>query len=102
MGAKIVLTTSWRNSGFELSEFNQVFRGLVIGKTPDRSGSLGDAGLREREIQAYLQGCDEGQRYAIIDDKPHYFSGESSNLFLIDPAKRFTDEMADRVIAALS
>ena len=102
LGAKIVLTTSWRHTGFELSEFNQVFRGLIIGKTPDRSGNLGDRGLREREIRAYLEGCDEGQRYAIIDDKPHYFSAETPNLFLVDPAKRFTDEMAERVIAALS
>ncbi len=98
VNAKIVLTTSWRNKGFQISDFNQVFKGLVIGQTPEKSGQLNTRGQREREINAYLEEYASGSPYAIIDSDPHNFSSDDLNLYLTDPKRRFTDEMADRVI----
>ncbi|MDH5786115.1 MAG: HAD domain-containing protein [Chromatiales bacterium] len=101
VGGRIVLTTSWR-SAFQISELNQVFRGQIVGKTPDRSGNMGEQGLREREINAYLDGCDEAVRYAIIDARADNFVSNDLNLFLTNPAKCITDELADQVIQSLS
>ena len=101
LNAKIVLTTSWRNRGFQISEFNQVFRGLIIGKTPDRSGNPGERGLREREINAYLEAYGEDSPYLIIDSEAKRFTSDDLPLFLTDPATCFSDEMAEQIIASM-
>lgn len=102
VGAKIVLTTSWRNKGFQISDFNQVFRGLIIGKTPDKSGNLNERGLREREINAYLDEFAGDSPYAIIDTSASHFTSSDLNLYLTDPATGFTDELADQVIQSFT
>lgn len=98
VNAKIVLTTSWRNKGFQISDFNQVFKGLVIGQTPERSGQLNTPGQREREIMSYLEEYASDSPYAIIDASADNFCSDDLNLYVTDPKIRFTDEMADRVI----
>ena len=98
LNAKIILTTSWKSQGFNISEFNQVFKGLIIGQTSDKSSSGGEVGRREREIMAYLDEFCNDSPYAIIDANPNNFSSNDINLYLTDPAKCFTDNMADDVI----
>lgn len=98
LDARIVLTSSWRNKGFQISDFNQVFKGLIIGQTPEKHGHSNDAGQREREIKAYLDEFCTNSPYAIIDNGPYKFSSTELNLYLTDPTVCFTDEMADAVI----
>jgi len=89
----IVITSSWRLAGFGMDEFNQVFKGLVIGLTPDLSSSNYQGAQREREIQAYLQGQEEGVAYAIVDSQRDDYSAAATNLYIADPKDLFSDEL---------
>lgn len=98
----IVLSSSWRNAGFSLDEFNQVFKGLVIGKTPDLSGKNFQGPLREREVQAYLEAHGEGIAYAIVDSQPERFSAGTAHLYITDPKALFSDELSAQLSRALA
>lgn len=89
----IVITSSWRLAGFGMNDFNQVFKGLVIGLTPDLSNNNYQGSLREREVQAYLQREEEGTIYAIVDSRRDRFSAATSNLYIAEPKELFSDGM---------
>ncbi len=93
----IVLTSSWRLAGFSLNEFNQVFKGLVVGLTPDLSDNNFQGSLREREIQAYLQGHEEGISFAIVDSRRDRYSTEVTNLYIADAKDLFSDELSAEI-----
>lgn len=93
----IVLTSSWRLAGFTQQEFNQVFKGLVVGMTPDLSGASIKGPLREREIQAYLEAHGEGVVFATVDSRQDNFSTAELNLFIADPKGLFSDELATQL-----
>lgn len=93
----IVLSSSWRLAGFSREEFNQVFKGLVVGLTPDLSGKSFNGPLREREVQAYLETLDEGVAYATVDSRREGYSAAWPNLFLAEPRGLFSDELATAI-----
>jgi hypothetical protein len=97
----IVLTSSWRHTGFTLAEFNQVFKGLVVGMTPDLSGNSFQGSLREREILAYLEAHGEGVAFATVDSRRDNFSREDLNLFIAEPKSLFSDELAAEIARLL-
>jgi hypothetical protein len=101
LGIGIVLTSSWRHAGFTLEEFNQVFKGLVVGKTPDLSGNNFQGPLREREIQSYLEAYGEGIPFAIVDSRPEQFAMVESNLYIADPKALFSDELSEKISLSL-
>lgn len=90
----IVLTSSWRHAGFSLDEFNQVFKGLVVGKTRDLSGNNVQALRREREIHAYLEAHGEGASYAIVDSDATQFTAADLKLYIADSKELFSDELS--------
>lgn len=97
----IVLTSSWRLAGFTQQEFNQVFKGLVVGMTPDLSGNNYQGPLREREILAYLEAHGEGASFATVDSRPDNFSTAELNLYLADPKGLFSDELSAKIRSTL-
>jgi len=97
----IVLTSSWRHAGFSLTEFNQVFKGLVVGMTPDLSGNNYQGPLREREVLAYLEAHGEGARFATVDSRPENFSSAELNLYIADPKGLFSDKLAAQIADTL-
>lgn len=97
----IVLTSSWRLAGFSLDEFNQVFKGLVVGLTPDLSGNNYRGALREREILAYLEPLGEGISFATVDSRRDNYSLSDLNLYIADPKSLFSDELAEKLGRAL-
>lgn len=97
----IVLTSSWRHAGFSLEEFNQVFKGLVVGQTPDLSENNFHGPLREREIKAYLEAYDEGISFAVVDSQRDHFSTADLNLYITDPKGLFSDELSSEINRSL-
>lgn len=97
----IVLTSSWRHAGFSLEQFNQVFKGLVVGQTPDLSDNNFHGPLRDREIQAYLEAHGEGVSFGIVDSRRDHFSTADHLLHIADPKGLFSDEMSAEISRAL-
>jgi hypothetical protein len=93
----IVLTSSWRLAGFSQQELNQVFKGLVVGLTPDLSGKNYQGPLREREILAYLEAHGEGLSFAIVDSSPDNFSTAELDLHIAAPKSMFSDELSAQI-----
>lgn len=93
----IVLTSAWRHAGFSLDQFNQVFKGLVVGKTPDLSENNFQGPLRAREVQAYLDRCDEGTRYAIVDSRRDDYAATTPNLYIAEPKELFSDALSAEI-----
>lgn len=93
----IVLTSTWRHAGFSLEEFNQVFKGLVVGMTPDLSNNNYHGPLREREIQAYLEAHGEGVTFVTVDSQVDNFTTADLNLYIADPKALFSDELSAQI-----
>jgi hypothetical protein len=97
----IVLTSSWRLAGFSQQELNQVFKGLVVGLTPDLSGKNYQGPLREREILAYLEAQGEGVSFATVDSSRANFSTAELNYYLAEPKGLFSDGLSAEIKYAL-
>lgn len=97
----IVLTSTWRHAGFSLDEFNQVFKGLVVGLTPDLSNNNYQGPLREREIQAYLEAHGEGMTFVTVDSQDNNFTTVDLNLHIADPKALFSDDLASQISSTL-
>ena len=102
LNAKVVLTTSWRNKGFHINDINTIFNDLIIGQTPEKFGRMNESGLREREINAFLDEFCDNNPYVIIDDKIHNFTDKTSNLYLTVPDTGLTEGIASEIIQSFS
>ena len=92
--ASIVITSSWREI-LGLSELRKLFSPdvaeRIVGVAP-----FGNAG-RYGEILAYLErNGDESGRYIVVDDDPQCHPPDA-RLLLVDPAKGFSPEDAQRL-----
>lgn len=90
--AKIVLSTSWRDSKDLLAELKN--NGInFVGKTP-RFGTQPERGL---EIKDYLDKHQEIKRYAIIDDNDWMLPEQKENFFKTSALYGLTQEIADSI-----
>jgi hypothetical protein len=93
--AQIVITSSWREV-IGLSELRKLFSpdvaARIVGVAP-----FGNNG-RYKEILAYLaQKGAEGGSYIVVDDDPQCHPPDARFL-LVDPAKGFSPEEAQRLV----
>lgn len=94
-GGEIVVTSTWREVA-ELTDLRKLFSRDVaermVGVTP-----IGEGG-RYREILTYLRATGaEGRRFVVVDDDPQSFP-RGVPLLLVDPAKGFGAEEAERLV----
>jgi len=103
-GLKIVVSSTWRNHGWSLNQFNQIFEGLIIGKTPELLLKLvnKDIGGREKEIEAYLREIDYKPEYVILDDQADNFFPNNDRVFITHTKTGITAELADQISAFLT
>jgi HAD domain in Swiss Army Knife RNA repair proteins len=93
--ARIVITSSWREV-IGLARLRELFSpdvaARIVGAAP-----FGSAG-RYGEILAYLaQNGAVGRRYIVVDDDPQCHPPDA-RLLLVDPAKGFSPEDAQRLV----
>lgn len=95
LDARIVLSTAWR--GPDWPRYNSLFRGRVIGRTPDLC-DLSLHHLRYQEIQAFLE--EQGWQtvpWLALDDVPEMFPPDAP-LYPVDGETGLTWADRDRVL----
>ena len=97
-GAEIVVTSTWREVA-GLTDLRKLFSRDVaermVGVTP-----IGEGG-RYREILTYLRATGaEARRFVVVDDDPQSFP-RGVPLLLVDPAKGFGAEEAEKLCGML-
>jgi hypothetical protein len=88
---RVVLSSSWRNfpAGRREVEIQVV---PIFDTTPPRKGKRGD------EIQAWLDGHPEVEKYAIIDDSSDWREDQRHQLFLTTDEIGITETIVQRII----
>ncbi len=98
LNASIIVTSSWRNKGFDIHDFNKILGGLVIGQTPELIHQVDQRGSRGFEIKAYLEKHCQNPRFLILDDKEMNFEPGFPHLYLTDPAIGLTAKLTGHLI----
>lgn len=116
--AKIVISSSWRNSFEKVSEMISFFQKVgITGEVIDRTGTLRFTGIKDYdysvprgcEIKAWLE-MNKGilnskiskVKYVILDDDSDMLYWQRNNYFRIDPYCGLTENIAYRVINFLT
>lgn len=90
LSVEVVVTSSWRHT-HELAKLQALFsadiRDRIVGVTPDIPSppSTSDAGLREREVTAWLHAYGElGVPWVAVDDDAHLYESGSPIIVVSD------------------
>lgn len=95
--ANIVISSAWR-ADFSVDQFNEVFAGLVVGKTPHAAldGRLGGKGKRLQEVRQFLDAYPEPvSAWVAIDDQADHYP-DIDNFIHTDANVGITYDLAEK------